>query len=87
MAVETRCECCDLPVESCGKAAQARLEAAEREWLLRLVNTPPWFPAVYSGLCGECGERFAVGYPIRSSSKRGAYGRAIYIGACCEERA
>ena len=85
MPTATRCECCDLPTESCGRAAEARLALEEGARQANLLRNPPWFTATYAGHCGNCAEHFESGYPIRVSTKRGAYGRPCYIGACCAE--
>ena len=82
---ETRCICCDLPESQCGRAAEARQKQEEAARLTQLLRGAPWFAAQFPGPCGQCGERFPAGYPIRASAKTGAYGRPIYIGACCAE--
>jgi hypothetical protein len=61
---ESHCECCDLPVKSCGKAAereQRRADRAERERL----QQSGWTPAQYAGTCHRCGEWFPVDSLIR----------------------
>jgi hypothetical protein len=87
MPTITRCECCDLPLSMCGKAAEQRLEREQRERLTKLLRGAPWFAASFPGRCGECGEPFSAGYPVRASSKLGAYGRPCYVAACCEGKA
>lgn len=77
MPSETRCDCCDLPTAMCGKASEQRIWREERARLNQLLRTPPWFAAIYTGVCGSCNERFPVGYPIRAILGKG------YIGACC----
>lgn len=78
----TRCDCCDLPLESCGKQAEARALAAERALNLRLLALRAWFPATYGGACGQCGERFEPGTPITSFMLRGD-GGMLYRAPCC----
>lgn len=65
-----RCECCDLPVESCGKAAEQRQRAEQRRVSAdRLV-------AVFAGLCADCGERIRPGDTIERSGDG-------WRGECC----
>lgn len=71
-----RCDCCDLPVESCGKAAEQherRQQSAQRVLLLH----SGWVPAQWAGSCGQCGERFEPLTPIR----RGVGGG--FVAECC----
>lgn len=59
-----RCDCCDLPVESCGRAVEARQRqelANARSQALALYG---WFRAQYAGRCSQCGEPFKEGDPI-----------------------
>jgi len=70
-----RCDCCDLPVEYCGKEAERRLRrasAGERERLL----TSGWIAAEYEGPCARCKERVIVGDPIQRRVEG-------WIGGCC----
>lgn len=61
---DDRCECCDLPAYSCGRAVEARQRADEIARRKRLLSLPHTFGAMYPGICGICGERFAEGDPI-----------------------
>lgn len=66
------CVCCSLDPASCGKAAEAlarRQAMLDRQAALR---QPGATVAQYPGTCGECGEPFDKGTPIRG---RGRYGR------------
>lgn len=74
MAAITRCDCCDLPADSCGKQLenQQRRDAAE-ERAHRLANG--WHEAQYPGRCLRCAEHFPAGTAITS------YAQAW---ACCE---
>lgn len=66
-----RCDCCDLPVESCGKAAE---QLARRQQLLdrqAALRKPGATVAQYPGVCGECGESFDKGEPIAARSAPG----------------
>ena len=85
MPAVTRCRCCDLPVESCGKAAEERIRAEEHARLVRLLRTPPWLPAKFAGTCAICSESFPAGYPIRAHLERKWVGRR-WVGACCAEQ-
>lgn len=60
MTTATRCVCCDRPTYSCGKAVEqeARADAARRAGELVARG---WFPAMYSGTCEGCGQRFDEG--------------------------
>ena len=79
----TRCVCCDLPVESCGKAVEDRQRAAAAAERDRLLALPGVFAAMFPGSCTGCGERFGAGEPIKRWS-RDAPG--VYVGPCCIER-
>lgn len=73
----TRCECCDLPVSSCGKAvevAQRQQRIAERARLL----AAGWFVARYAGECGGCGDWFEAGTLIRRDGEG-------WRSECCQE--
>lgn len=77
---EPRCECCDLPVASCGKAAE---QLARREAMLerqRLAQLPNAMPAQYAGTCGACGEWFKVGDIIGPPRP---FGLNTWVGPCC----
>jgi hypothetical protein len=78
----SRCDCCDLPASSCGKAVEAARAAADRQERRRLLDLPGVFHARWPGSCAGCGERFAVDDPIRRFSKVIAEG---YLGPCCVE--
>lgn len=78
----SRCDCCDLPVESCGKRIEAARAAADRAERARLFDLPGVFRALWPGSCAGCGERFAEGDPIKRFSKVIAEG---YLGPCCVE--
>lgn len=58
---EARCTCCDLPVSSCGKAAEQRQRATARA-----ERTPhgATTTARYEGRCRYGNERVAVGDPL-----------------------
>jgi hypothetical protein len=77
VTVDARCECCDLPVSSCGKAAEDKQRAADNAERAELY-TRGFIPARYPGVCSRCGERFAQDDPIR-----GTYGTGSWIGGLC----
>jgi hypothetical protein len=73
---EKRCECCDLPISSCGKAAEARQRAdarAQRRYLIRLG----WFESLYPGVCDRCDVPFRPGTLIKAN------GLKTYLAECC----
>jgi hypothetical protein len=59
-----RCDCCDLPVESCGRAVEQRLRKEDANARSEALSAYGWFRAQYAGQCAGCGEHFAVGDPI-----------------------
>lgn len=56
----SRCDCCDLSAESCGRAVEVR-QMRERAQIRDALRARGWFPAQYPGACEGCGERFEVG--------------------------
>jgi hypothetical protein len=72
---DQRCECCDLLIESCGKAAEQRQRAQDKaqKEILRRIG---FFPALYDGTCEYCGYWFKRGSLIR----KGDFG---WRGECC----
>lgn len=68
---EERCECCDLPVSMCGKAAEKRQQAEARAEYARLLALPGTTIARHDGFCGKCGEHFDEGAPIQAVSAPG----------------
>ena len=79
MTTTARCVCCDLPVESCGKAVEARQRNEDRAERVRLVKTPGAFFAQWPSRCVGCGDLFSAGDPI----VRDGIGYRSLI--CCEE--
>lgn len=73
---EPRCDCCELPVSMCGKAAEQRLRAAETAKRKALLALPGVIGARYSGTCGGCGEHFAEGAPIKRRDR-------TWVADCC----
>ena len=73
-----RCECCDLPSYSCGKAKETELR---RQWRINReqLEARGWFPANYPGTCVGCGGWFKPGTLIRMSMAPPAGWRA----ECC----
>ncbi|HEY0641269.1 MAG TPA: hypothetical protein VGD67_26875 [Pseudonocardiaceae bacterium] len=62
--MSARCDCCDLPVDYCGKAAEARQRSEAAAERAALLSHPAWMAANYPGSCRVCGERFEAGTPI-----------------------
>lgn len=79
-----RCECCDLPVESCGKAVELRQrdEAAARR--RALIATRRYFPSQYAGRCSSCHERYAAGALITPQL---VDGERRWVSECCADEA
>lgn len=75
-----RCECCDLPIESCGKAAEDKQRREQQQERRRLLAHPAWFAALYPGVCERCGERFEPGTPIRMVAHSG------WRAQCCADQ-
>lgn len=61
---EPLCTCCDLPLSSCGKAAEDRQRAADRQRETALVGRG-FIAAKFSGVCAGCGDHYGVGAMIR----------------------
>lgn len=74
-----RCECCWLPVASCGKAAEAKQRAEVKARRAELLRRREWFAATYPGVCARCGEWFATDTPIRKDNIKG------WLAECCAE--
>lgn len=60
-----RCDCCDLPVESCGKEAERR-QRIERNSQLSELARKGFFPSQYGGNCFSCGLPFPKGTHIKA---------------------
>lgn len=80
MAVVEWCECCDLPIESCGRAAEAKQRAELQEWRRWLVRHG-WFRSNYPRVCHRCETGFKAGSVIRSDGFTSRGG--VYVGECC----
>lgn len=76
-AVGRRCDCCDLPVESCGKAVEDRARKEDANARSRALATPGWWQARWPGVCASCRSGFAEGDPITVAHNEG------YISYCC----
>jgi hypothetical protein len=77
---ESRCECCDLPTYSCGRAKAATQRKQEQEHRKKL-QACGWFPARWPGKCGVCEEWFAVDTLITAGLEPGRW-----IAECCADR-
>ena len=65
---EQRCECCELPIYSCGKSKQDQQRRDEQRERAALLARPSWFAAHYRGQCSACGEWFERGTPITAGA-------------------
>lgn len=74
-----RCDCCDLPVESCGRDAERQQLADLKAERARLLAMPGVIAAKFPSKCGSCGQRFDAGTPI--IAHRGQGWRSL---ECCE---
>ncbi len=83
MTAETRCDCCDLPVTSCGRAVEQRqrTEAADRR--RALIATRRYFPSQYRGGCAGCSEWYAAGALITPHL---VDGERRWFAECCADR-
>ena len=59
-----RCDCCDLPVESCGRAVEVRQRQEDANARSHALSLYGWFRAQYPGQCVQCGGHFKIGDPI-----------------------
>lgn len=77
-----RCDCCDFPVDMCGKEAAKQQDAEAAERRKELVNRG-WFLAKWPGTCAECGTHFEPDEFIHALP--GGYGRkgSKYLAECC----
>ena len=82
--MDMRCECCELPEYSCGKAAAKKQEAEARQQSVELAARG-WFVASYPGSCRGCGEDFEVGSLIHGTSDRYGHKGRKYFAECCAE--
>ena len=73
-----RCDCCDLPVISCGRFVEQQLRQETAQERARLAGLPGVFLAVFSGACATCGERITPGDTIRRAGNASGY-----TGECC----
>jgi hypothetical protein len=55
-----RCDCCDLPAYSCGKAVEQCQRAEQANERVRL-RAQGWTPAQWPGRCDACNEPFDAG--------------------------
>jgi hypothetical protein len=79
MPTQELCECCELPLVSCGKAAEAKQRAQAKAVRATLLCRPGWFPSSFPGPCARCSEWFEVGTPIRKDVVKG------WLAECCSE--
>jgi hypothetical protein len=73
---EPRCTCCELPVSSCGKAAESRQRQQDQAHQRYLIKNG-WFRSQYPGACDRCQEPFRPGTLIHAN------GLKSYLAICC----
>lgn len=80
-----RCETTDLLTDQCAhcRGHQSIEDQAATERAQLLVHDPRWFPAQYPGTCGQCGEPFQPGTPIRLQLSS----QTNWIAECCADTA
>lgn len=76
---DDRCECCDLPLASCGLAVE-RARAAERRAAERRA---PGREAEWAGVCAYCFTHFPAGAMIRWYNEAEADGTAGWGHSVC----
>lgn len=86
MTVTVWCECCDLPEESCGKAAETRQRRELARWRQALAERG-WIESGYAGNCAKCGQWFRPGTMIRlPDDHTGWVTDPVWIAECCADR-
>lgn len=60
-----RCTCCDLPVQSCGHAADQAAARQRKALRQQALAEPGVVPAQHPGRCPGCDTKFLPGEPIR----------------------
>lgn len=60
-----RCECCDLPADQCGRAAELRERRERKALYQQALATPGVIPARFPGTCPGCHTPYLQGAPIR----------------------
>lgn len=78
----TRCECCELPLYSCGKAAAQKQETEEKKFRTELAARG-WFASQFPGSCRGCGEDFEPGSLIHGTSDGYGHRGRKYFAECC----
>lgn len=66
----SRCACCDLPVETCGREASIRAAADHRARRERALDEPGVIAAQFRGYCSTCGTTYGKGEPIQRRGQR-----------------
>jgi hypothetical protein len=82
-----RCECCDLPVASCGKAAETKQRREDQRQRMQLrvrLMAAGWLLSRYPGFCVRCGEPYPEGTLIqRRTDPRCPDGPCGWVAECC----
>lgn len=80
------CECCDFPIDMCGKAAAKKQDAEASEHRKFLLGRG-WFTARFPGTCGGCQSKITAGEDFIHALPGNRYGyrQSKYVGECCAE--
>lgn len=74
-----RCDCCDLAVESCGRAVERRQRQEDAETHLDALSRRGVVVAEFDGQCVGCDEYYSAGTPIRRAETVKGWANAL----CC----
>ena len=77
-----RCNCCDLPVDWCGKKAETRHLALESAELLELRKEPGVIESRWTTRCPVCDDRIRPGQLIRPSKSMVLSWQHAWAGDC-----
>lgn len=69
----TRCDCCDLPTESCGKSIEQAQRKADASRVSGMMQRG-YVQAQFFSKCSECGDSINKGDPIKMSADGWACG-------------
>lgn len=61
---EELCDCCELPIKSCGRALEQRRLTEVRQRNRRVLAAPGVIEANFGGRCPDCSQTFHEGDPI-----------------------
>lgn len=80
----TRCDCCNLLPDACGKEAAKKQEAEAKQQRAELTARG-WFVSRFPGSCRGCGEDFDPGALIHGTSDGYGHRGRKYFAECCSE--